>query len=440
MKKNPPNLPPTERRKPSGARGQDALPDFRDLIENSVQGILVHRNFKPLYVNEAFARLFGYSSAQEILDLPLLRPLVPNDMWPRIEKAYDDLLRSNAKSSITRARGILKDGREIWTSVTERVVDWHGTPAVQINAFDISHQMSLEQNLLKNEQRLRAVLEILPYPIYIARRSDSQLLFVNRKTCLLLQQTASQLLRSHSVDFFVDSQERDNLRLLLDTISDIRDIEINMKTGQGHTFTAEIAAIAMDYDNTPAILVALNDISQRKQLENELFHQASTDMLTGINNRRYFMTLADQELRRTHRFSRPLAAMMIDIDHFKPINDQHGHAMGDSVLQGVVKRILESLRQSDQCGRLGGEEFAVLLPETTLAAATLVAERMRQHLAERPLIATGGGVAATIPCTISIGVTQLKAEDGSVDQFLNRADKALYLAKSNGRNRVEVAE
>jgi diguanylate cyclase (GGDEF)-like protein len=127
--------------------------------------------------------------------------------------------------------------------------------------------------------------------------------------------------------------------------------------------------------------------------------------------------------------------MMIDIDHFKSINDAHGHATGDAVIQGVVKRALESLRQSDSIGRIGGEEFAVLLPETGLSAAYDVAERLRAHMAARPIIA--GHEAVT--CTVSIGVAQLSAQDGTIDDLLHRADLALYAAKNNGRNRVENA-
>jgi diguanylate cyclase (GGDEF)-like protein len=198
---------------------------------------------------------------------------------------------------------------------------------------------------------------------------------------------------------------------------------------------AEIAAIAMDYEGVPAVLVALNDISQRKELEAELFRQASTDSLTGINNRRYFIAQAEQELRRSRRFTREMSVMMIDLDHFKSINDKHGHAVGDAVLQGVVKRALESLRQSDFIGRLGGEEFAVVLPETNSAAARDAAERLRQHLAEKPLIAE----RIAVPCTVSVGVANLGASDTTIDDLLNRADTALYRAKNGGRNRVELA-
>jgi len=431
---------PAERRARQKRRAEDRLPDYRDLIENAVQGILVHRNFKPLYANRAFARLFGYDKAAEILALPLIRPLVPDDLWPRIEEDYDALIHGRRQSAPMRLRGLRRDGSEVWLAADERVIDWHGTPAVQINVADVSEQVAMLAELVNAEQRLRAILEVLPYPIYITRRRDGQLLFVNRKTCLLFQKGASQLLRGKSIDFFVDAKERDDLATLLETIGDIRDVEIRMKTAPGRLFTAEVAAIRIDYGREPAFLVALNDISQRKQLEAELFHEASTDALTGISNRRYFMAQAEQELRRSRRFARDLSVMMIDLDHFKPVNDQYGHATGDAVLQGVVKAALESLRQSDFIGRLGGEEFAVILPETALTAAKDVAERLRQHIAERPVVTTGEGVArAAISSTVSVGVAELAPQDQSIDDLLGRADKALYRAKNQGRNRVETA-
>src|SRR5580658_8245448 len=112
----------TERRRKSARRAEDRLPDFRELIEQSVQGIVIHRNFKPLYANKAFAELFGYKSAKEILALPLLRPLVPDDAWARIEEEYDDLIRGRKPSFIARARGIRKDGGEIWVTVVQRAI------------------------------------------------------------------------------------------------------------------------------------------------------------------------------------------------------------------------------------------------------------------------------------------------------------------------------
>jgi diguanylate cyclase (GGDEF)-like protein/PAS domain S-box-containing protein len=434
MKKLPAKAAAPERRVKSRRRDEVA-PDFGDLVENAVDGILVHRNFRPLYANQAMARLFGYNAVDQLLALPLLRPLIPSDSWARMEQDYDDLVHDRRPSFITRLRALHKDGHEIWLAVTQRVVKWQGEKAVCLTAIDISTQMEVEQNLLETEQHLRSILEILPQPIYIARRSDGQLLYVNRKTCLLFQQRTNQLLKCKSTDFFVDPKERDDLLQLFETLHDIRDVEVKMKTTSGREFTAEMAAIAVDYAGQAGILVALNDVSQRKQLEAELLQQANTDGLTGTSNRRHFLNQAEQEIRRSRRFARPMSVLMMDVDHFKKINDNHGHAVGDAVLQSVVKRALESLRQSDFLGRIGGEEFAVILPETDLNAATEAAERLRVHIAERALVAE----RAAIPVTTSIGVAQLAATDGTIDDVLHRADTALYRAKHNGRNRVEVS-
>lgn len=423
-------------RKNSGRRRDDRAPDFRDMVENAIEGILVHSNFKPLYANRAFARMLGYKNVQEVLGLPILRPLVPDDIWACAEEDYDALIKRRVPSLAGRMCAIRKDKKEIWVNINQRLIDWHGSPAVQITAYDIGKQVELEKTLLNNEQHVLAILEVLPYPIYIARKLDGQLLFVNRKTCLLFQRGAGQLLKRSSTEFYVDPGERDDLRDLVEKLGDIRDIEVTMQTAQGRKFVAELAAITIVYSGVPAVLVAINDISQRKQMEAELFRQASTDALTGLSNRRYFLAQAEQELRRARRFSREMSVMMIDLDHFKQVNDTHGHATGDVVLQGFVRRALESLRQSDSLGRLGGEEFAVLLPETALEAATEVAERMRQNVADRPFIA---GTSTVIHSSISIGVAQLDARDGTVDDVLNRADEALYRAKKQGRNCVEMA-
>lgn len=436
MKKTEASESGQERRR-KGRRAEDSLlPDYKDLTDGAVQGILIHSNFKPLYANDAFARLFGYEAAEEIMALPLIRPLFPPDSWPDVEQDYNEWVRGSHKGQIGRMVGLRRDGSEIWLSVTKRLVQWHGHKALQICAFDISKQVAMEQVMMGNEQMLRSILETLPVPVYIARRRDGRIQFVNRKTCLLLQQSAGPLLKSKSQDFYVDLQEKEKIDLLLDAVHDVREIEVRVRSAQGREFTAEIAAIAMSYAGEAAVLVSMNDISQRKQLETELFHQANTDSLTGLSNRRYFMVQAEQEIRRARRFSRELSVIMMDLDRFKWINDNLGHAAGDTVLETVVRVSNERLRESDIMGRLGGEEFAILLPETGLEAAEEVAGRILDHIAETPIATTKG----VVHCTTSLGVAHLIEADNSIDDMLHRADEALYRAKNNGRNRVEVAE
>jgi diguanylate cyclase (GGDEF)-like protein len=173
------------------------------------------------------------------------------------------------------------------------------------------------------------------------------------------------------------------------------------------------------------------EISRRKELEGELRRAANTDPLTGANNRRYFLDLCHREQERARRYGRSTALFMLDVDRFKRINDSHGHAVGDQVLKQLVAGCMEKLRTQDILGRLGGEEFAVLLPECTTAAALQVAERLRQALAEVEIPIPDG----RLRFTVSIGVVDWPL-DVPLEVALEQADQALYTAKSSGRNRV----
>jgi two-component system cell cycle response regulator len=176
-----------------------------------------------------------------------------------------------------------------------------------------------------------------------------------------------------------------------------------------------------------------------KSVIEERRRMAMTDVLTGAHNRRYFMNHMRRELKRTRRFGGALTLLVIDIDHFKHINDRHGHAAGDTVLVEFVHRVQKCLpREFDWCARLGGEEFAVVLPQTDLPGASVVAEKIRHAIASQPVTAAGGG----IECTVSIGITGLSAftnrDEVTVEQILSRADDCLYTSKNSGRDRVTV--
>jgi len=170
------------------------------------------------------------------------------------------------------------------------------------------------------------------------------------------------------------------------------------------------------------------------QLHAEVQKLAITDGLTGLYNRRGFDELGKREIERLRRFGHPLAAMMIDIDIFKNINDSYGHHTGDQVIQHVAKRLAGSLREVDILGRFGGDEFNVLLPETDLFTASSVAERLRVSVQDTPILIE----TVPIKVTISIGVAKAAADIPNLDTLLGRADKALYIAKQGGRNRVEM--
>ena len=159
---------------------------------------------------------------------------------------------------------------------------------------------------------------------------------------------------------------------------------------------------------------------------------ASTDSLTGAFNRRHFMETGNNEIRRSERYDHPFTVLMLDIDHFKAVNDTHGHGVGDDALKKTVEVIQQTLRREDTLGRLGGEEFAVMLPETNMSRAALLAERIRFAISEI-IIDTPTG---PLTFTMSIGVSQGTEGDTKIDDVLKRADAGLYKAKEQGRNQV----
>jgi diguanylate cyclase (GGDEF)-like protein/PAS domain S-box-containing protein len=175
---------------------------------------------------------------------------------------------------------------------------------------------------------------------------------------------------------------------------------------------------------------------EHHQVLDKLEHRAHTDSLTGLANRGRFMELADIEIARAKRYQSPYAVMLLDIDHFKGINDKYGHKAGDAVLQELATIMRGTLREVDIIGRIGGEEFAFLLPETGVEEASRVAERLRQVVAHSEL-PTGDSLPLHI--TVSIGVAQTLDQPNPLNCILRNADSALYEAKNNGRNRVCVA-
>jgi diguanylate cyclase (GGDEF)-like protein len=167
--------------------------------------------------------------------------------------------------------------------------------------------------------------------------------------------------------------------------------------------------------------------------ERALLRIATTDPLTGAHNRRHYMALLSREHHRAERYASAFSVLMLDIDHFKKVNDTYGHAVGDAALKAMVGAASMHLRPSDTLGRFGGEEFVVMLPQTDEVGAVAAAERIRESVAQ---VAVPAG-AQTVRFTVSIGVATFVPK-ATVEELLESADKALYAAKTGGRNQVRV--
>ncbi len=203
---------------------------------------------------------------------------------------------------------------------------------------------------------------------------------------------------------------------------------INLMRSRSLPFSAEEIARVQSLCAPFAVAI------ERARLFEEVHRLAITDPLTGVYNRRYFLDQAAQECQRAQRYHHPTSLIMMDLDHFKQINDSFGHTAGDQVLRFVIAACRENLRAADLLARFGGEEFIILLPETPLEQAHLIAERIRQSIVPAQVITSEGPVQVRV----SLGVASSDEQTWLVDDLIKRADQALYQAKALGRNRTQV--
>jgi len=176
---------------------------------------------------------------------------------------------------------------------------------------------------------------------------------------------------------------------------------------------------------------------QNAYLYQETQRLATTDALTGLSNYRHFHELLTLEVQRARRMDYPIGLIIMDLDHFKLVNDRHGHPIGDATLRQVAEQLRKRLRRTDVVGRIGGEEFAAILPGDSLAEVAIVAEKLRRAVADLPPV-TGGMTDTPTLVTLSLGGTSLSADNVGVEQLIGCADQALYEAKHNGRNQVRL--
>jgi len=235
--------------------------------------------------------------------------------------------------------------------------------------------------------------------------------------------------------YYLRRQDRELLLDMIDRDGRIEDAEMEVRLADGSIRTVLVKANAVMTPHGRRIMAGIIDISDRKAVERALEWMASTDALTGLPNRHSFLATARMEMARARRTREPLALLMIDLDHFKQINDSRGHQAGDDTLRAFSALCLQRLRDEDSIGRLGGEEFAILLPGCDARAAIATADRLCAAVGDIRLERLGDS-----GLTISIGVTTVLPDEADLDPAIARADRALYIAKRNGRNRAVLLE
>lgn len=303
---------------------------------------------------------------------------------------------------------------------------------------ELAQRNALQQNLLLLQQRLYAVIEHFhgavlledeERKVAVANHAFSELFNIGQPPVALLGRDGRDLAQ-HMRHFFRHPQR---FGARLEALVQRREPSVGEEC-------VLLGGRVLERDYVPICGAAgysghlwiYRDITERKMQELELRRLATTDALTGLPNRRYFIERLRQEFERYQRYAQPAAVLMLDIDFFKRVNDSYGHAAGDALLKRFAMACQRVVRRTDVVGRLGGEEFAVMLLDRTDAEALEQAERIREAVAAIRL----DDIDSALHVTVSIGVSSFEGAGGSADVALARADRALYQAKEGGRNRV----
>jgi len=421
----------TRGKKRKGRRTSIKEGSGRPVVENPVEHLLE-------YIGGIDWERDGLGSSGRVPGEGELRPVY--DAISVIKSELDDLFREKVA-----AETALKGARdELETRVRDRTAELVATN--QRLEAEIAERRQIEAALRDSERNYRDLVDSVN-SIILRWDAQGRIVFMNSYGLTFFGYETQELIGRNVVGTIVPESESISQRDLKCLMQDIRKDPDRFRNNENENMTRDGRRVWVYWTNRAIsdaeggiveILSVGNDITERRHMEAELRRLATTDALTGAFNRRRFFQKARQEFLRHQRYGHPLAVLLMDLDHFKKINDTHGHPAGDAVLKTFVKVCERVFRATDVFGRTGGEEFSAILPETEAADAARVAERLRDRIMNN----TGptGGDGTPIPVTVSIGLTALREDDMTLEAMIRRADRALYAAKRAGRNRVMVQE
>ena len=340
------------------------------------------------------------------------------------------------KSSEFRIRTIRGNLRMVLISSV--AVEWEGAPAVLMCGMDMTHQSEIEAQLRESEQNFRRLFDNMQ-DVYYRTNAQGVVEHVGPGVRRVLGYEPQEIEGRTAESYYPQSTDREALKVAIMEKGEVSDFPGQMVRRDGTVIDISISSHAL-YDhagNFAGVEGIYRDVTQRKNLERELQRLATTDMLTGMANRRAFLERAESVYEHSRIHGEPLTLLMLDLDHFKTINDRFGHLQGDRALVEFAQAVKSQLRASDAVGRLGGEEFGVLLPDTALAEGMEVATRIMNSIRALQLTDDTGH---TYTITASLGMSAFRQSDRSLRDMLDRADQALYLAKHRGRNQVASLE
>ena len=385
------------------------------------------------YVNQAVLDVFALSEEDVLgkddshfFDLEKSRELIENDQF----------VMQNGQTLETEESNYIKSYDEVRTFhiLKKPTYDKHGNVIGLCGiATDITEQIKLRNKLHEQNELLDLVLNNVAAHVYM-KDDERRFLYVNDHVAKLFGMKAEDVIGQCEQDILDEATAKhfheSDLKLFASNKKQIVEETIEDELGNQHHYLS--VKVPFEKQGRKTLVGFSTEVTELYNLKEQFRIQANTDYLTEVYNRRYFVEIAEREFKKATRSEIPLALMSIDIDNFKLINDNFGHLIGDKVLKKVAFALSENLREEDVLARIGGEEFAIILPNTSFDEALIIANRIRQYQ-ENNLIETEDNV---ICVKVSIGLVIKEKQDTNFEQLFNRVDKSLYMAKSQGRNRV----
>ncbi len=396
-------------------------------------------------VTQAGAICFANAASMELLEAPSIDSLIGR-MSGDFVHPMDQVRSTNRiqavavpeqggrpnKSSEFRIRTVRGNLRMVLISSV--AMEWDGAPAVLMCGMDMTHQSEIEAQLRESEQNFRRLFDSMQ-DVYYRTDALGIVQHVGPGVRRVLGYEPHEIEGRTAESYYPHSADRDAFKVAILDKGEVSDFPGQMVRRDGTVIDISISSHAL-YDHAghfAGVEGVYRDVTQRKNLERELQRLATTDMLTGMANRRAFLECAEAVYERSRSNGEPLTLLMLDLDHFKSINDRFGHLEGDRALVEFAQAVKSQLRASDAVGRLGGEEFGVLLPLTALAEGMEVATRIMNSI--RALQLTDDA-ANPYRITSSLGMGAFRQSDRSLRDMLDRADQALYLAKRRARDQI----
>ena len=410
---------------------------FQTLFDSSPDSIWVFDGARCLDCNQAAVDILGYTDKQQLLGLhpAELSPSQQPDGSDSYTKA-EEMIRIAKERRLHRFEWVHRkaDGSDFTAEVTLSPIELDNRPVVYAIWRDVSERKAMQARMDLLEDALNNSAD----EVHVIDCESLRFEYANDVICKNLGFSSDELSAMTPADIDPDFTI-EHLRQLISELKQAgsKTFETRHQRRDGSAYPVEINIVLVTHLGRDYALGIARDITERKQIEHELERQARLDYLTKLANHRYFIEQAEHEVSRFRRYSEALSLMMFDIDFFKQVNDTHGHKVGDLVLQKVADTCRATLREIDIAGRIGGEEFAVLMPQTDLQRAVEAAERLRIAIGETVILLPD---RSDFSITASFGVVMIRNKDESLDEAMIRADKELYRAKASGRNQVCMDE